>query len=102
VISLPENWDGEGAAKIDREAINQALTAINQLLDRNTPAPSVVPTPESGVQMEWHRRGKDLEIEFYPDGRKEFYYFDEATQEEHEGLVGSSFSLLRKYLESLS
>src|ERR1700685_3353479 len=31
IIALPDNWDGEGAAQIDREAIGRALAAIDQL-----------------------------------------------------------------------
>lgn|SRR5271165_841993 len=101
IIALPDNWNGEGADRIDRDAINRALAVIDQLLDRNAPAPSVVPTPDSGVQIEWHRGRKDLEIEFGPNGRTEFYYFDEISREEHEGPVGPSFSFLKPYLERL-
>ena len=101
IIALPDNWNGEGAARVDRDAINRALAAIDQLLDRNALTPSVVPTPDSGVQIEWHHGGKDLEIEFTSNGRTEFYYFDEASRKEHEGPVGPSFSLLKPYLEKI-
>jgi hypothetical protein len=101
VITLPDNWNGEGATAISREAINRALAAIDHLLDRHAPSPSVVPTPDAGVQLEWHRGGKDLEIEFCANGRPEFYYFDEGSREEHEGPVGPSFSFLKPYLERI-
>jgi len=83
---------------IDRGAINRALAAIDQLLDPRAPAPSVAPVSDSGLQIEWHHRGRDLEIEFSPDGRTEFYYFDEHTGEEHEGPAGPGFAFLQSYL----
>jgi hypothetical protein len=98
LITLPDNWDGEGASSIDRGTIGRALAAIEQLLDRHASAPSVVPTPDSGLQIEWHRGHKDLEIEFRSNGRTEFYYFDDTTGEEHEGPVGPGFASLKKYL----
>ena len=39
VLTLRDNWDGEGAAEIDRSAVNQALAAIDQLLDRRDASP---------------------------------------------------------------
>jgi hypothetical protein len=101
LLTLPDNWDGEGAPRIDREAISRALAAIEQLLPKHAPAPSVVPTPDSGLQIEWHRRGKDLEIEFHPNGHSEFYYFDETSGGEHEGPVGPNVAFLTEYLERI-
>jgi hypothetical protein len=98
LVALPDNWDGEGATRIDREAINRALAAIDLLLPSYAPAPSVVPIHSSGLQIEWHRRGKDLEIEFHPGCHSQFYYFDETSGEEHEGPVGPNFAFLKEYL----
>ena len=66
-----------------------------------TPAPTIVPIHDSGIQIEWHRGGKDLEIEFVHDGRNTFYYFDESSRTEHEGPVGPSFEFLKEYLRQI-
>jgi hypothetical protein len=57
-----------------------------------------VPLSDSGLQIEWHRNDRDLEIEFNPSGGVEFYYFDEETGEEHEGPVGANFMYVEGYL----
>jgi len=101
LATLTDNWDGSGATKIDRATINRALRAIEQLLPQDAPAPSVVPIPNSGLQIEWHRNHRDLEIEFSPTGGIEFYYFDEDTREEREGPVGPNFVNVRKYLDRI-
>ncbi|MFN0171444.1 MAG: hypothetical protein ACKV22_33935 [Bryobacteraceae bacterium] len=101
LVSLTDNWDGEGASRIDRTTINRALAAIERLLASDGPAPSIVPLSDSGLQIEWHRNRRDLEIEFTPNGRVEFYYFDEETGEEHEGPVGPNFVNVEGYLERI-
>jgi hypothetical protein len=101
LITLPSNWDGEGAAEIDLSAINRALAAIERILPPNAPAPSVVPVPDSGLQIEWHRNQKDLEIEFRPNGEVEFYFFDEPTGRESRGLVDRGFTNLQDYLSQI-
>ncbi|MBI1792085.1 MAG: hypothetical protein HYR60_31555 [Acidobacteria bacterium] len=101
LVTLADNWDGEGASKIDKTTINRALAAIDRLLASDAPAPSIVPLSDSGLQIEWHRKQRDLEIEFTPNGRVEFYYFDEVTEEEHEGPVGPNFVNVEGYLERI-
>ena len=101
LVTLSDNWDGEGAKRIDSAAINRALAAIEQLLPQDAPAPSVVPVPNSGLQIEWHRNGKDLEVEFNPNGNVEYYYYDEVTQEESEGPVGAGFLNVRDLLQRM-
>ncbi len=101
LATLTDGWDGSGAARIDHATINRALGAIEQLLPSDAPAPSVVPTPESGLQIEWHRNQRDLEIEFSPGGAVEFYYFDENTEEEREGPVGPNFVNVKEHLDRI-
>jgi hypothetical protein len=102
LATLTDGWDGSGAARIDHATINRALRAIEQLLPSDAPAPSVVPGPDSGLQIEWHRNQRDLEIEFSPSGGIEFYYFDEnAKDEEREGPVGPNFANVKEYLNRI-
>jgi len=101
LATLTDSWDGSGAAKVDRATINRALRAIEQRLPQDAPGPSVVPIPDSGLQLEWHRNHRDLEIEFSPTGAIEFYYFDENTEEEREGPVGPNFVNVKEYLDRI-
>jgi hypothetical protein len=98
LATLSGNWDGEGASRIGTATINRALAAIERLLLPDAPAPSIVPLSSSGLQIEWHRNKRDLEIEFTPDGEVEFYYFDEETEEEREGPVGPDFVNVEGYI----
>ena len=76
-----------------------ALTILAKILDSGAPPPSVVPTYEGGVQVEWHRNGVDLEIEISPDGEAE--YFFACPNEEHEGVARDEIERLTKYARTL-
>ena len=76
-----------------------ALTILAKILDSRTPPPSVVPTWDGGVQVEWHRNGVDLEIEISPTGEAE--YFFASPDEEREGPAWDQIERLTKYARTI-
>lgn len=62
LLRLQPNWDSYGAKRVD---IQSALTSLQILaaaaLDE-AEAPQVVPTPQGGVQFEWHGAHRHLEL----------------------------------------
>ena len=101
VTALEDNWDGEGASRIAPAMLERAMKALEQLLPRHASPPNIVPTHRAGIQFEWHRGGKDLEIELAPSGETTYYYYDAATQDEREGAAASDLSNVRKILEQI-
>ena len=61
---LRSNWDGYGAPPIDQEVIAASRTFIKGLPENFAPRPRVVPMSSGNLQLEWHRGGKILELEF--------------------------------------
>jgi len=64
LLSLPPNWDTYGASRIDPTYIPAVLQLLLGVMQGETPLPAVVPTSRGGIQLEWHTRGIDLEVEF--------------------------------------
>jgi len=87
LLNLPENWDSYGAEQINAETAAKALQVLEELADWNTPDPSVVPTNRGGVQIEWHARGIDFEIEFDPSGEIRFCFENAACEGELQGVL---------------
>lgn len=75
LYNLKSNWDSCGAKEISNESMNSAVHFLSSILTSDTPVPSVVPIPNGGLQVEWHKNGIDLEIEFKPN-RYIFAYAD--------------------------
>jgi len=84
---LPDNWDSYSASRIDRDLIKQALLVIEQIMDFNSPPPSVVPLGSGGLQLEWHRKQQDLEISFTTEDPSGFFYRDRRNGVEQEGFA---------------
>jgi len=83
-LRLPENWDRDGALAVDARAAKAALELLGMTARPDTTAPSIVPTDEGGVQLEWHTRGIDLEVEVAPSGRVHGFFADSADDTEWE------------------
>ena len=63
LLALEENWDSYCARKASPEAAFAAITLLHHVMDEQTPAPSIIPTPSGNIQLEWHRSEIDLEVE---------------------------------------
>jgi hypothetical protein len=78
ILALPEGWNSYRARRIEGQA---AIRAVQLLLDSarpGTPPPSVLPTFPGGIQLEWHTRGVDLEVEITPQGQIKMVCEDEV------------------------
>jgi hypothetical protein len=101
LLQLPQNWDGYGAVQVREQIAQQALMVLVEVMDNDAPAPSVVPLSNGGVQLEWHRRGRNLEIEFPADEAPGFYYYEDGSEFEGEGQVSRNYDRIQTYLSKL-
>lgn len=102
LLYLGPNWDSYGAHPIDRVHVFAALDLLLLVMQDDTPAPTVVPTNRGGVQLEWHARGIDLEIETLSLHRRHVSFEDSATNDEWEGEVVSNLTPLVDCIGRLS
>jgi len=100
-LTLPPNWDSYGGGPVDVEVIHAAMNCMNSVLAPQSPAPRVVPLSSGGVQLEWHRKGIDLEIVFQRDEQASFYYRNRTTGDEGDYELRSSPEVLISALRAL-
>jgi hypothetical protein len=89
LTALAANWDSYGAQPVTAEA---AVAAVRFLLNAAYPeiaAPAVVPLPDGGVQLEWHRGGLDIEIAF-SEAEPGIYVEDHTTGTSHESSLSDA------------
>lgn len=101
LLQLPRNWDGYGAMEIQEQIAQKALTVLVEVMENDAPAPSVVPLDDGGIQVEWHRRGRNLEIEFPAGEAPGFYYYEDGSELESEGQVSRSYDRIQAYIANL-
>ena len=83
-IALEPNWDSYGAKPTELSAAIQTSLFLINNLNQDQPLPSIVPTNKGGLQIEWHRLHRDLEICFYGSPAVEVFFEDEVTGESYD------------------
>ena len=63
LLELPGGWNSYNAKPIRKENVTFAVSLLGRVMYENTPAPHVIPKVRGGVQIEWHTRGIDIEID---------------------------------------
>tara|TARA_R110002072_G_scaffold303025_1_gene491454 strand:- start:590 stop:1057 length:468 start_codon:yes stop_codon:yes gene_type:complete len=102
LMMLPENWDHQGASRIHRDTALFALTMLDALMTPQTPLPQIVPLAYGGLQIEWHERNIDLEIEVSGPNEVYFSFDDYETGADDEAELADDFSRLDAPLHLLS
>ncbi len=102
LLQLPDNWDQHGAMRVKPAIVQAAMTLLNAIMLDDTPAPSVVPTVRGGVQLEWHTRGIDLEIEFLSPSHVQGLFDDQREGISWEKDLASDIASLHDAIASLS
>jgi hypothetical protein len=93
IQSLSTNWNSYGAKTINHDLIQQSLFVLQLIMKADSPAPSVVPMADGGIQIEWHRKQQDLEIVFPAEEVPQFFYKNRATGAEQQGFANEIANL---------
>jgi hypothetical protein len=100
LLDLPADWDSYGAVPVRADVVQQAAHLIRDWLTEGIPAPQIVPTPDGGVQLEWHQPAAYLEIHLSTPTDLSFYV--ESDGHEEEGTLATDRSRLASVLASLA
>jgi hypothetical protein len=79
LTKFPDNWDGYNSPPLRDDVGTFALTVLKQLMLPQTPTPQVVPSAGGGVQLEWHEKEVDLEVNFSAPYQCELWFEDHRT-----------------------
>lgn len=102
LLQLDANWDSYGANRVQPEFAKNALWLLYDLMSNETPIPSLIPTPEGHLQIEWHTRGIDLEVEIESAASFHVSYEDKKNNQEWEGDLQYDVTQLATFIRELS
>lgn len=91
----------DGARSVSTSAVAHLVDILRDFR-RTTLPPAIVPTPLGGLQLEWHVRGIDLEVEVSPSGRVTVVYEDITSGDEWDGELPVVRPGLRGIIDRLS
>ena len=102
LLQLPRGWNSHGAEPVSIAAFEQTVEFLTTYLVEGVAGPVLVPTVRGGVQLEWHRRGVDIEVEVSPDGSVSWCADDPRTGEEFEAALAGQEETIRTWLRRAS
>lgn len=64
---LAPNWDSYGSRTISIEVIRTAIDLLSHASLEDLPSPSILPVSGGGIQLEWVKGDRELQLEVKPD-----------------------------------
>jgi hypothetical protein len=101
LMELPAGWDGHRGNLITSVAVTYTFNILGRIMQPGVPLPSITPLSYGGVQLEWHRKGWDVEIEVFGPGRLQVFARDLKTGNENEFELGADLSALLGFVENI-
>jgi hypothetical protein len=102
LLKLASNWNSYGAQPIKPEVVRAASDLLREIVQQQTPQPTVVPTVRGGVQLEWHTSAVDLEVEIIPPLQVHVFYRGSLERSEWELESEPDFARLIEIVARLS
>lgn len=102
LLDLPSGWNGRAAPRVSAQAARSAGLILSSLMQASTVSPDIVPKNDGGLQIEWHDRQVDIEIDVPVDGVPSVLVEDLATGEEIEGSLHQLAAVLGRFIVRLS
>lgn len=98
---LKPNWNSYGAQEINPTVIDYVRSFLEEY-GGATHAPQIVPTNRGGIQIEWHRVDRDLEVQFDSPEDGYFFYQDREHGTEIEGELPADLPKLKGILRAMT
>jgi hypothetical protein len=102
LVRLEPNWNSYGARIVPARLADTTLQILESLMRETTPQPSIVPTPAGHIQLEWHTKGIDLEVEIASPILLRVAFEDDQTGEEWEQDLNVDLRRLDEVVSTLS
>jgi len=104
ILALQPGWDGPRSKAVERDLLHRANILIADSLNHtpNAQAPFVVPLASGGVQIEWHAKAGELELEAHPNGDVSIWVRDRSSGHEFEGDGKEAFGLFARWAPRLA
>jgi hypothetical protein len=98
-LLLPENWDSYGGHTPKWEAAETAIQIIASITQADPPRPRVVPLGTGGIQLEWKKGQRELEVGCGLDGSVEALKIDgDAEGEQYPACLPADVARLFAWL----
>lgn len=100
IATLKAGWDGPGSVAISPEILARAIFYVDTALKdaaSDVVAPRLVPGGDGSIQIEWHTRRGELELDLDTDGTMSVWVRNHASGAEFDGEGEEAFALFYRW-----
>ena len=87
LTELENDWDGYGAPSVQSSTVVHVMQFLCGVVSPGIPTPVVVVTGRGRIQLEWHLRDVELDVEIDRDGTYEATYLGSGSEAEWNGRI---------------
>ncbi len=99
ILRLSRGWDGPGSEPVQPRLLDEAIRILRDALVgvRNAAAPYLIPGGDGSIQIEWHEKSGELELDLAADGSHSIWIRDYRSGEEIEGENDRALALFSRW-----
>jgi hypothetical protein len=99
VRGLKDGWDGPGSIAIKKNIIELAENIVKDALQsaRQPSAPYIVPGGDGSIQVEWHTKLGELELDLSPNGEAFVWCKNRISNDEFEAEDERALALFARW-----
>jgi hypothetical protein len=103
LAQLPPGWDGYRGRPVSFENAHFALSMLKSICLPTTPPPDIVPGPNGDLQIEWHTKNGDIELDILGPYDVEGWHQVEGQAPAEEPVeLNADFTDVAKWLAAIS
>ena len=104
IVNLTDGWDGPRSVHINQQLIEKAQRIIKDALmpARRPSAPYLVPGGDGSLQIEWHTRLGDIELDLSPTGEVYLWGKSGASGDEFEADDEKALDLFSRWASRIA
>jgi hypothetical protein len=101
ICALAVGWDGYRGMPTRFDIAYFAFELLKRVCRASTPAPSIVPLPSGGLQIEWHQDAIDIELAIQTPNTVDVWIGDPGNGEETELSLTNNLVFLDPWIAKL-
>lgn len=102
LTALPVGWDGYAGRPVTFQCAHFVANMLERLCQPDVPPPSLVPGSDGSLQVEWHRKMFDVELDVLDVQRVVATRVNRMTDEEEVIEIQSDFAAIVHWITALS
>lgn len=101
LMQLPVGWDGYHAPAVSLDNATFAFSVLSSVMEDGIAEPSIVPTVDGSVQIEWHTSKGDIELRINRPNSVDAWFSRVDQEDDVEADLSLDFTIVSEWLDEI-